>query len=182
MEDKQIIALFWARDERALEEASVKYGAYCKSISYSILQNHLDAEECFNDVLLIAWTAMPPLKPNSLKLYLGTLTKNLSISRYRSDHALKRGGGQAIVNLEDLEHCVPSSWNIEDALFANDLKSILDEFLASLSSLDQAIFTRRYWYLDSYQDIAQMFSIPQGTIKSKIHRIRQKIHMVLPSF
>ena len=33
MEDSQIVALYWARDEAALAESEQKYGGYCRAIA-----------------------------------------------------------------------------------------------------------------------------------------------------
>ena len=46
MEDHAILALYFARDERALDETAKKYGDGCYAVSYQILRSHQDAEEC----------------------------------------------------------------------------------------------------------------------------------------
>ena len=63
MEDERIILLYWDRDEAAISESSMKYGAYCTSIAQNILKNPADAEECVNDTWLHAWNAMPRAPP-----------------------------------------------------------------------------------------------------------------------
>ena len=39
MEDERIVLLYWDRDEAAISESSMKYGAYCTSIAQNILKN-----------------------------------------------------------------------------------------------------------------------------------------------
>ena len=51
MDDREIIELFWQRDQRAVAEASDKYGGYCRAIAGRILPSPEDAEECVNDAL-----------------------------------------------------------------------------------------------------------------------------------
>ena len=80
MEDSSIVALFWARDEQALTETTAKYGKYCWNISFHILKNRQDAEECVNDTYVQAWNAIPPQKPFALGAFLGKITRNLSRS------------------------------------------------------------------------------------------------------
>ena len=46
MEDREIVALYWLRDETALAETEKKYGGYCHAIAYRILESSVDAEEC----------------------------------------------------------------------------------------------------------------------------------------
>ena len=52
MDDQAIIALYWSRDQRALEESQRKYGPLCFRLSESILASREDAEECVSDGLL----------------------------------------------------------------------------------------------------------------------------------
>ena len=54
MEDSQIIDLYWARDQRAIQETSGKYGGFLLQLAWNILRSHGDAEECVNDTYLRA--------------------------------------------------------------------------------------------------------------------------------
>ena len=49
MEDVQIVDLYWARNENAIAESDRKYGRMLRSVSFSLLSNREDAEECVND-------------------------------------------------------------------------------------------------------------------------------------
>ena len=49
MEDKDIIALYWARSEEAIRRTAEKYGAYCSRIIRRVLGDGRDAEECLSD-------------------------------------------------------------------------------------------------------------------------------------
>ena len=73
MNDSEIVSLYWARDEAAISESDAKYGAYCRSIAWNILQNNEDADESVNDTWLGAWNAMPPHRPSVLSTFLGKL-------------------------------------------------------------------------------------------------------------
>ena len=70
MEDEKIIELFFARSETAIRELDSKYRKVCYSISYNILNNNLDAEECVNDAYLGTWNAIPPQRPNPLLAFV----------------------------------------------------------------------------------------------------------------
>ncbi len=173
MEDSGIIALYWARDERALEETAEKYGGYCRSISYNILKNIQDAEECVNDTYVRAWNAMPPQRPMSLGAFLGKITRNLSLSCYRAAHAQRRGGGQLTELLTELEES--AAGDPQQHLEAAELTRLLDRFLRSLPRKESCIFLRRYWYMDPLEEIAQRYHMAIGTVKSSLHRSRRKL-------
>ena len=95
MEDAQIIALYWSRDGEAIRQTDEKYGAYCFTIAQRIVQSHEDSEECVNDTWLRAWNAMPPERPDYLKLFLAAITRNLSLDLLKERKTAKRGGGAA---------------------------------------------------------------------------------------
>ena len=73
MQDHEIVALYWERNETAIAETEKKYGGYCYVIAYNVLYSHEDAEECVNDTYLRAWETMPPEKPSALNAYLGRI-------------------------------------------------------------------------------------------------------------
>ena len=70
IDDEKIIDLFFERSEQGIRELDNKYGAVCRSLSYNIVNNRQDAEECVNDAYLGAWNAIPPVRPNPLLSYI----------------------------------------------------------------------------------------------------------------
>ena len=70
MEDTRIIEMFFERDQQAIQELDTKYGKVCHKLSYNIVNNRYDAEECVNDAYLDAWNTIPPTKPQSLQAYI----------------------------------------------------------------------------------------------------------------
>ena len=84
MDDERIIELFFARSENAIRKLDDKYGHLFQSVSYNILNNRLDAEECVNDAYLGTWNAIPPAKPNPLYAFVCKIVRNISLKRY--DH------------------------------------------------------------------------------------------------
>lgn len=173
MEDQAIIDLYWTREEQAIQETAQKYGAYCHTIAFHVVKNRQDAEECVNDTYVQAWNAMPPQRPTVLRAFLGKITRNLAINVYRAAHAQCRGGGAVPLVLEELEDCLTGDPErvLEDA----ELTRYLDRFLRQLPQKDSCIFIRRYWYLDSLQEIAARYHMAVGTVKSSLHRSRKKL-------
>ena len=106
MEDKDIIALYWARSEEALRVTAEKYGAYCAAIIRRILGDSRDGEECLNDTWLGAWNAMPPQKPAHLPPFLGRIARNIALDRRDYNTAQMRGSGGFDAVLEELAECV----------------------------------------------------------------------------
>ena len=172
MEDHEIVALYWARDERAITESDQKYGAYCRTVAFHILRNREDSAECVNDTYLRAWDAMPPQRPSRLRVFLAAITRNLSLDRCRASGAAKRGGKQLTLALHELEESVPSGGNVAEDLALADL---LDRFLASLSAEDRRIFLRRYWYMLPVKEIARGIGLGESKVKMSLLRSRRTL-------
>ena len=179
MEDERIIELFFARSEQAIRELDSKYGKVCYGISYNILNNNLDAEECVNDTYWKAWSAIPPSKPKRLAAFLGKITRNLSLDKFRRYKADKRGGGEMALALEELGDCVSSSEKTEEYVDEMFLVETLNQFLASLSTEQRKIFMRRYWYVSSVEEIANEYGISQSKVKMSLLRSRNRLKQVL---
>lgn len=93
MEDSAILDMYFARSEQAITETDRKYGPYCYSVAYHILENRQDSEESVNDTYYSAWRGIPPRRPRQLGIFLGRITRNLAIDRWRRRSADKRGAG-----------------------------------------------------------------------------------------
>ena len=175
MNDHEIIALFFERQENAISATAEKYGNYCHAIAYNILFNHLDAEECVNDTYLGAWNSIPPQKPNHLAAYLGRITRNLALNRYKRNSVAKRGSGQVEIALSELENCIPDRTDVEQAAEEGLIVSVINRFLYAHSPKKRNIFIRRYWYLCSIQDIAVSYEMSESNVKVLLFRMRNEL-------
>ncbi len=179
MEDDRIVELYWQRNESAVTETAKKYGKYLHSISYQILSNSFDAEECVNDTYDRAWQSMPPHRPAVLSTFLGKITRRISIDLWRKYSAEKRGGGAAALALDELEECVSGTRDVETEIERLELQRKLNEFLLALPETERRVFMCRYWYMDSVSDIAGRFACSESKIKSMLYRTRNKLRSML---
>ncbi len=175
MEDLQILELYFARSEAAIQETDRKYGSYCYKIAYNILADPQDSEESVNDTYLSAWNSIPPRKPARLSTYLGKLTRNISIDRWRGMHTQKRGSGEMPLALEELAECVSGQPTAEEIIARKEIAASVNRFLAALPEKERAVFLCRYWYVNSMEEIAQKAGFSVGKVKSMLHRTRRKL-------
>lgn len=181
MNDSSIIRLFWERSERALSECAAKYGAYCRSIAQRILNKFDESEECLNDTWLRAWNSIPPKKPDLLSVFLGKITRNLALSRVQSDTALKRGGGELTLALEELEECISSAESAESRLERSELSALIRRFLDAQKPANRRVFLQRYWYLCPIKEIAAEYGLSESAVKMRLHRAREELRELLES-
>lgn len=174
MEDSEIIDLYFARSEQAIAETDRKYGPYCRAIAYRILENRDDSSECVNDTYFRVWNAIPPQRPTGFRAFLGRITRNLALGRYRASRAQKRGGGRVEVALEELREaavCLPPDEAVDEA----ELARLIDAFLDGLAPQARVFFVRRYWYLDSVKEIAAAYHVGVSAVKMSLLRSRNAL-------
>ena len=175
MQDHEIIALYFERDERAIAETAGKYGTYCHSIAVNILADQMDAEECVNDTWLRTWNAIPPHRPDILRVFIGKITRNLALDKYKARTAEKRFGGEFALSLDELDECVGTDESAEESIVGETIS----RFLQGQPELSRKMFVCRYFYCDSIRDIADRFQVTEGKVKTTLFRVRGKLREYL---
>lgn len=171
MEDEEIIALLFEREEAALSALHEKYGSYLYRLSMRILKNREDVEECVNDAYFSAWKSIPPEHPKSLGAWLTRALRNFSIDRYRKNNAEKRSALLTELTKE-MEECIPAEMEEREE---NALTESIQLFLEKLSREQRYIVVRRYWYMDEISDICGRTGMSQSKVKSVLFRARKKL-------
>lgn len=175
MEDRQIIQLYWNRDEQAIQSSIDTYGSYCQHIANTILTDRLDVEEAVADTWLQAWNAIPPQWPEHLRLFLGRLTRNLALSIWRRNHAQSRGGGQVQLALEELGECVGADPSPEALVDTRELARCVSGFLQRVPLRQRQVFLRRYFYLEDTRTIARLCGMGEGAVRMTLSRLRKRL-------
>ena len=174
IEDEKIIELFFHRSEEAIRELDIKYGKVYQKLSYNIVNNRQDAEECVNDAYLGAWNAIPPAKPDPLLTYVCKIVRNISLKIYYRKEAAKRSSHYTIA-MEEIEACIADPNTVEAEIEARELARIIESFLDTLTVENRVIFIRRYWFSESCKDIAEFVELTEKNISVRLTRIRQKM-------
>lgn len=174
MEDNQIIELYWNRNEKAISETDKKYGKYCKYIAFNILKDDEDSIECVNDTYLKTWKAIPPQRPNILKLFIAKITRNLAIDKYRKNKH------KSIMEevLDELKECT-SNTSIENEIEYSEILKNINIFLNNLSIEKRKVFIERYWYFETIDSISIKYDIKKGNVKMILSRIRKDLKKYL---
>ncbi len=180
MDDLSIVELYHRRDERAIAESDKKYGALCRSIALRLLGLREDAEECVNDTWYAAWNQMPPDRPQALGAFLGRITRNLSVSRWRRNHAQKRYEGMEVL-LSELQDCVPAPGTVEEELDRRQLARIISDWLDSLEDRDRRLFIRRYWYGEAVKALTAELDEGANALSQRLLRLRKGLRAFLTS-
>ena len=163
--DDEIIELYWKRDPKAIEETQTHYGEKLGRLSFGILENREDAQECVNDTYLRTWNSIPPTRPQFDVL----------------DHKNAQKRSALVVELtHEMQQCIPDSRN-EDKVQGEQIGQNITAFLRTQSKQDRLLFMKRYWYGVSIKDLAQQMQISESSAKVRLHRIRGRLKKYLES-
>ena len=173
-DDERIIELFFRRSEQAIRELDMKYGKACHILSYNIVNDEQDAEECVNDAYLGAWNTIPPTKPNFLQAYICKIVRNISLKLHYRKRAAKRDSAYEVA-MQELEPYLSAPETIETEIETKELVRIIESFLDSLSEENCVIFMRRYWFSDTYAEIAKRMGLSEKNVSVRLTRIRKQM-------
>ena len=176
--DEAIIELLFARQEDVISAIDTKYGSRCRKISMGILGNEHDVEECINDAYMNIWETVPPEKPNPLSSYIYKTIRNISINKKRNNNTLKRS---CVLEeaLEEMENSLIFDSEISAALEWSELMKLIEEFLRGESKENRIAFIRRYWFMESYDEIAKKLGVSKTNVSVRLTRTREKLKKFL---
>lgn len=179
MKDEEIIGMYWDRNQRAIPATEEKYGRLLWRIAYNILFNEQDSEECVNDTYMNTWNCIPPQRPAYFQAFLGAITRNLSIDRYKQQHAKKRVPSEMTTLLSELETVLTTGQDVQKEIEDKEIAVHISAFLRTQEPEKRAIFIRRYWYCDEIKSIALDFNCSESKIKTSLFRMREKLKLYL---
>lgn len=180
MKDDAIVDLFWQRNEDAIAAVKTKYGPYCAAIARRILANPQDAEECVSDTWLKAWNAIPPHRPPRLALFLGKITRETALNRWKAATAQKRGGGETPLALEELGDQFSTREDpVAQSAELAQLGKAISHFLRTQPNQSADLFVGRYYHLKPIRELAREFGLSESNVKTTLHRTRKKLKTYL---
>ena len=184
MDDNKIVDLYLSRDESAIARTADKYGKRLYSLAYGITDDKQSAEECENDTYMKAWDSIPPNEPRDyLYAFLGRITRHIALNLCRDRKRIKRSA--LICELDaEMDECIPSPDGTECRVDSIVLGDAINGFLDELDGQKRNIFVRRYWFLDSVEDISRRYSVSEAKVKSVLLRCRKKLreHLIKEGF
>ena len=174
MDDSMIVRMFLDRNEDAVAEAKNKYGKYVAYIGNNVLHDRMESEGCLNDVLYAAWKSIPPHEPDDLKAYLGKLTREIAINRWKKNTRKKRVRSDTVRSLDEIREIV-SGDDLDAGLEEEELSREISRFLFSVDETKRNVFIRRYWYYDSVKSICQRYGFGKSRVLMMLKRTRDDL-------
>ena len=173
--DEQIVALFWQRDEQAINETDFKYKRFLLSVAYNIVNDTSDSEECLNDTYLDAWNSIPPAKPTLLQAFLATIMRRNAIDCYKARKRQKRIASELTVALSEVENLVADEDDVYSEADAKELGRTISAFVRSLSDRRMYIFMSRYYLARPIKEISKLLNCSESTVNKESAAIKRDL-------
>ena len=177
IDDIRIIELYFERNEQAIKETDIKYGKLCHKLSYNVLNNRQDSEECVNTTYLEVWNRIPPTRPAKFKAYISIIVRDISIDKLRHLTAKKRSADM-VMALDELTEILPDE---RHAPGRNDeeIGKLLSIFLRKQKEEVQRVFVLKYFYFESNMAIAEKYGFTERKVTNMLARTRNKLKKYL---
>jgi RNA polymerase sigma-70 factor (ECF subfamily) len=177
--DKKLVERCLQGDDAAWEVVVTLYGKRIYNLSYRYTNRRAEAEDLTQDILIRIYQNLRSYRSEagSFQNWILRVARNLIIDHYRQVRRYPQTGGSEeleTMNLKDEK--VP---NPQRAAEQTEASKFLQHGLQSLSpELKEAIVLRDLEGM-AYQDIADLLSVPEGTVKSRINRARLELARIL---
>lgn len=174
MDDRVIINLLKKREIKGLEELITKYKQLSSSIAYTVLGNghREDVLECVNDAFYDIWQSFARYdeQKTSLKGWVALVTRRRAIDKLRS---LAR---QKIITTEFFtDEMLAHDPGPEEIITRREDVILFNQFIKELSEMDRIFFIRRFFLVESIQNIADRFDLDRSVIDNHLSRIRKSL-------
>jgi RNA polymerase sigma-70 factor, ECF subfamily len=170
--DEDVQALLQShRHRQAFERLLDLYGVKVFRMAVTFLRNRARAEELTQDIFLKLWQALPTYDGRAAaSTWLYTIARNTCLSALRSDAHRKTLPIDAIAE--------PAG---NGAAGSRDVLSriALERCLQRLPEAQRHAVTLFYLQDRNTEEVARMLAVPEGTVKSHLHRARLALAVMM---
>ena len=155
-------------------------------LCYRFTGNPTDAEDLTQDVFLKVYSNLSSFDTarGSLQVWITTLTRNLLVDNFRRTRNQRATGSlddgwESTEELKPIDRLTANGPSPHESAASKELAKMVQNALARVSvELREAVILRDLQDMD-YKEIAQVLSIPEGTVKSRISRGRAELARLL---
>lgn len=178
--DAQLVERCLSGEEAAWEGLVKVHTRRVYAICYRFTGSEAEAQDLTQDVFLRVFRTLRSFRAGegSFAVWLVRLTRNLLIDHYRRTK-LQRATDPIEDQLPVLEEKSSVTGRADGLLAGREASELLQAALQKLSpDLRETVILRDLEELE-YREIAQVLSVPEGTVKSRLNRGRAELARVL---
>jgi RNA polymerase sigma-70 factor (ECF subfamily) len=176
-ESSWLISACIAGNEDAIETLVRQYETGVFRLALSICNDVSEAYEITQETFIAVLRSLPGYQEKkSFKAWLYTITINTARSHLRKNRLVERLRNTLtsifLVEAQNLS-------SPEDAAIQNEKEAVLWHALNSLDERHRMVTVLRYFHELSVTEIAEILSIHEGTVHSRLHTARERLRTAL---
>lgn len=174
MAERDIIESLLQKEEQGMAELLTHYGPLMRYIIAPILPNIQDQEDCLSEAAMRVWEKIEKFDPQrgSWKAWVTAVTRNAALNHKRSLSCLQ--------STEEIPENTPSAAPTpEDEVMRRERQSAVRRALQEISPKEQALFYRKYYYLQSTAQIASEMGMTERAVEGKLYRLKKRLRKIL---
>lgn len=177
--DEALMPLIQRKDERAFDELFLRYARKLQGFFWRRTGgNEAEAADLTQEVFLRVWEKAKRYNPSTnVHTWVFSIAYNLLTDHYR--HIGYQEQYTAYVQSSETE---AKDENVSILLDKEQFDKALSEVLTALSEAEQLLFDLRFTQELSVAEIAVIIQIPEGTVKSRLHSLTQKLRLKLHQY
>ena len=179
-DDMQLVAASKKGDQDAFAQLVQRYQRPVFNLAYRMLQHYEEATETTQDTFLAAWQGLPSFRGEArFTTWLYRIAYNCSLKcleQRKRNKAL-----QEALQAEQILKRADSDELADAQLEAHDHQAFIQEHLAKLPAKYRVVLILRHLQDMTYEEMAEILTMPIGTIKTHLFRARNLLKERLQS-
>lgn len=177
-DETSFVKLLKRRDEYAFNLLVKKYKDQVYSLAFSMLRNAEEAKDLSQEVFISVFKSIDQFREeSSLQTWIFRIATNHCINlirykkrRFYQQHDQLEEGKQELKVKDYVSNS--NKVNPEEEIMNLELEKIINLALDELPVDQKLLIVLREVECMDYQQIAEIMNIPEGTVKSRLHRVR----------
>jgi RNA polymerase sigma-70 factor (ECF subfamily) len=165
--NEKVVELIINQDQEGLRLLKQHYSGLMNYIVGNILENPQDIEDCINDIVIKIWRSIDSYSKEKSKFttWLTVIARNTALNYLRKQR----------IPHEELKDNLIDSSSPEAIVIRKESLEELKEAIGRLTSKEQHLFYRKYYYMQRTAQIAAELGMTERSVERKLYRLRKKI-------
>lgn len=180
-EEVKLVTASRAGDQDAFAQLVQLHQRRVFNLVYRMLQNYEETNEVTQDTFLAAWQGLPTFRGDArFSTWVYRIAYNCCLKQLelrKREKALQTAMQEEQILLQE-----NSDTRVSSEIDAHESRDLVREFLAQLPAKYRIVLVLRHLHDMTYEEMAEILTVPIGTIKTHLFRARNLLKERLEAF
>lgn len=180
-DEEQLVTSSKKGDQDAFAQLVQQHQRRVFNLAFRMLQQYEEANEVTQETFLAAWQGLPSFRGDArFSTWLYRIAYNCALKQLeqrKRDKAL-----QVVIQAEQITATIGQEQRVDAALETHARQAMVQEQLSQLPAKYRIVLILRHLQEMTYEEIAEILTMPIGTIKTHLFRARNLLKERLEQF